>query len=206
MTMRLFMVLAAALATVACAPSPGTSPGATTSAKPNGTAQPTTTAGATAPPVASPAAVVREIDPTKFTATGGCGDTFLWAATPDDTTAITIEWQGAASDGWEEDGFNEMADLPDGRIRVTLVTGRLLSTTYCTDVLGPDAGSVSEVPAASGSVSLSVRPDAARMRPSGQADLTLTEVEFEVTVGTKPEVWRLPTLELHDVLVGWFAG
>ena len=160
MTMRLFLVLAAALATVACAPSPATSPGATSSARPAGSAQPTTTAGAIASPSLSPAGVVRQIDATKFTETGGCGDTFLWAATQDDATAITVEWQGAASDAWDEDGFDEAADLPDGRIRVALITGRLLSTTYCNDIVMPEAGSDSEVPATSGNVSLVVRPDA----------------------------------------------
>ena len=139
-------------------PAPGTPGLPTFTTAPTISAQPTATP--TPSPIPLPTPVGREIDATKFTQRGGCGDTFLWAATQDNLTAITVEWQGAASQAWDDDGFDETAELPDGDIRVALVTGRQLSTIYCNDVLMPGAGSDAEVPAVSGEVSLVVRPDA----------------------------------------------
>ena len=195
-----------AFAIVGCASSPV--PSGTTATTPRittahpGTAQP----AATASPVPSPTPLAREIDATKFTQRGGCGDTFLWAATQDGATAISVEWQGAASEAWTNDGFNETAELPDADIRVTLATGRLLSTIYCNDVLTPEAGADTEVPAVAGQVSIVVRPDPGGFQPASHADLTLTDIAFEVVFGTEPEVWRLDDLEWQDELVGWFAG
>ena len=206
MRSRSLLILALALA-LGCAPSPGTG----TPGRPTLTSATTSTALPTAtptPPAApSPSPVAREIDAAKFTQHGGCGDTFLWAATEDNLTAITVEWRGAASQAWDDEGFDESAELPDGDIRVVLVTGRLLSTIYCNDVLMPNAGSDAEVPAISGDVSLAVRPDAGGFRPASHADLILEDVEFEVNPGTgETEIWRLDSFAWDDEFVGWLAG
>ena len=200
------LVLALALA-IGCGPSPApVTPGPPSpSAAPTPTTQ--TTATPTPSPTPSPSPVGREIDATKFTQHGGCGDTFFWAATDDNLTAITVEWRVAASQAWDDEGFEASAELPDGDIRVALVTGRLLSTIYCNDVLMPNAGSDSKVPAISGDVSLAVRPDAGGFRPASHADLTLEDVQFEVNLGTgETEIWHLDRLQWEDEFVGWLAG
>ena len=205
MRSRSLLVLAFAVA-IGCAPSPapGTPGRSTLTAPPTPTAQ--TTATPTPSPTPSPSPVGREIDAAKFTQHGGCGDTFFWAATDDNLTAITVEWRGAASQAWDDEGFEASAELPDGDIRVVLVTGRLLSTIYCNDVLMPNAGSDAEVPAISGDVSLAVRPDAGGFRPASHADLTLEDVEFEVNLGSETEIWRLDSFAWEDEFVGWLAG
>jgi hypothetical protein len=211
--MRSWMSAVVACAIAAgCSATPTSTPVPTSMTTARPTAVPTAThaLSATSAPSASispsPTALAREIDGTLFTKRGGCGDAFLWAATADDANAITVEWPGAASEAWADDGFDEAADLPTGRVRVALVTGHELSTIYCNDILSPDAGADTEVAAVSGQVALVVRPDAGGFRPAGHADLTVSGVTFEVTIGTESEMWRLESLEWHDELVGWFAG
>jgi hypothetical protein len=169
------------------------------------TAAPTSTPSSPTPAVA-PTSAKRAIDASLFTKKGGCGDTFLWAATEDGATAVTVEWKDAASHAWDDDGFDESAVLPDIRISVALVTGVKLSTYYCNDLLEVGQGPDREIPAVAGALSLAVVPQPASVRPSGLADLDLTNVDFEVIVGGEPQVWHLDALEWRDYLVGWLAG
>jgi hypothetical protein len=119
---------------------------------------------------------------------------------------VTVEWTGAASRAWDGASFEESATLPDVRITITLVTGRLLSTYYCNDLLEAGQGPDRDIPAVSGTASLVVEPNRDGMKPSGHAALTLASVDFDVIVGDEPEVWHLDGLEWRDVLVGWLAG
>jgi hypothetical protein len=82
----------------------------------------------------------------------------------------------------------------------------MLSTLYCDDIGMPGEGADSEVPAVAGEVRLLIQPDPGGFRPSGRADLMLTNTEFDTVVGDEPEVWRLEHLEWQNVQVGWFAG
>ena len=131
---------------------------------------------------------------------------FMWAVSADGTAALTVEWEGAATAAWNEDGFDQTADVTDRSVSVTLVTGRLLSGFYCNDILQPGQGPDREISAASGTARLVVRPDAQGLSPSATADLNLSDVDFEVIAGDEPEIWHLELLEWANVRVGWLAG
>lgn len=202
-----WLLVVVLLTALGCGPAPVPLPSATPLPAPTLTLRPTNTAEPTEAASPSPSAVARAIDASSFTLQGGCGDAFLWATTRDGTSAITVEWQGAASEAWEKGGFDETASIPDERIVVALVSGRLLSTLYCDDVGMPDEGVDAQAFAVSGSVSMVVRPDLdAGFRPGGHADVILEDAEFEVNVGDVTELWRLDRLEWQDELIGWFAG
>ena len=140
-----------------------------------------------------------------FSKIGGCGDVFVYATSPDDTIGVTIQWDQAASTAWEESGFNDSATLPKPEVQVFLVHGSRLSETYCTDIGG--MGSVNgQAPAVSGTVEIAVTPDAGGFEPSSHANLTLSDVVFDIVEGTATEQWRIDQLDLRDLSVGWFAG
>jgi hypothetical protein len=130
----------------------------------------------------------------------------MWASTADDTFAVTIEWDQAATMAWDAGRFDETAELPRPDVRVTLSTGRQLSAGYCTDILTPETRTDATAPAAAGAVELVVEPVEGGFEPAGNADLSLRDIVFEVIHGTEPENWCLEQLVLPDVSVGWFAG
>jgi hypothetical protein len=171
------------------------------------TAAPTTPA-ATPSPTASPTPLLgtHELSGAEFTESGGCGDVFMWATTPDGTLGITIQWNEAASAAWEAGDFSETAQLPDAAIEVALVAGRGLSKRNCTDILMPGIGEDSRAQAEAGTVEMTVRPDEGGFEPAAHADVTLRDIVFTVNFGTEEETWRLDELVLENVSVGWFAG
>ncbi len=147
-----------------------------------------------------------ELSGATFSVVGGCGDAYLWAATPDGTTAITFEWTSAASNAWAAGGFHQVAQLPDPNIHIRLVSGSGLDTLYCNDMLMPGQGETMSTDAVVGAAEASVRPDAGGFRPAAHADAVIQDVIFNVTVGTEIEVWHLDEIVWQDVSVGWLAG
>lgn len=163
-------------------------------------------AAACASPGPSPSpAPAFEIEVAQFTQTGGCGDAFIWATNRDGTAAITVEWGGAASEAWANDGFSATEQLPNPEITVSIVEGSGLVAYWCNDIRMPGQGVTSTIEAASGAVELAVRPNREGFQPAGQADLRLTDISFRVTLGNG-EVWHLDELVIENVSVGWFAG
>jgi hypothetical protein len=198
------LALTATACTSAPLPSPSPAPtGAPTAAATALTATPTV---APEPSPSDPPLGIREIGPAELTQTGGCGDVFIWATNAEGTMGITIEWEGAARNAWAADGFEETAELPQAPVTVSLVAGQGLSRLYCNDVLEPGMSEDSRVPARSGSVELTVRPDAGGFEPASHADVTLRDVQFNLTFGTEEETWILDELVIQNVFVGWFAG
>jgi hypothetical protein len=144
-----------------------------------------------------------EIEAAQFTNTGGCGDAFVWATNAAGTAAITVEWSGAASEAWNNDGFNDTHQLPHPEITVSVVEGSQLTSYYCNDIRMPGQGETSTIAASSGTVDLAVTPTPQGFEPAGQADLRLTDITF--TLG-ETETWHLDELVIENVSVGWFAG
>jgi hypothetical protein len=141
--------------------------------------------------------------------TGGCGDVFLYATSADDTVAVTVRWPDAASRAQAEGEWNEQVALPHADVRVMLQFGRFLSDGFCTDVIMPDRPQLlAEVPASSGEVALSIvaEPGAEPFFPLGRARLDLRDVVFEVPFSDGVETWRIESLELDGIEVGWFPG
>ncbi len=166
------------------------------------------TAAPTAPsrtPTAPPTAPAEfEIEAAQFVNTGGCGDAFLWATNAAGTAAITIEWGGAASTAWADDGFTDTQQLPNPEIRVSVVEGSQLTSYYCNDIRSPGQGETSRVEANTGTVDITVRPTPQGFEPAGQADVRLSDIAFTLAMGT--ETWHLDELVIEDVAVGWLAG
>src|SRR6187399_1147440 len=77
----------------------------------------------TPPPSPSAPPSAQAIDASLFTKFGGCGDVYLWATNADGTTAIALEWQGAATAAWEDGGFDETSTLEEAPVLVSLVFG-----------------------------------------------------------------------------------
>ena len=155
-------------------------------------------------PTATPAPDF-EIEVAQFTETGGCGDAFIWAANRDGTAAITVEWSGAASQAWTNDGFNETKQLPNPEITVSVVEGSGLVAYWCNDIRMPGQGVTSTIEASGGTVELAIHPNREGFQPAGQADLRLGDVTFHLTLGSG-EVWHLDELVIENMSVGWFAG
>jgi hypothetical protein len=184
MNHRVAFLLALGLLAAACgSPAPSTAPTAT----------------------ASPALAEFEIDAAQLTETGGCGDTFIWATNRAGTAGITAEWTDAASAAWANDGFTDTQQLPNPEITVSVVEGNQLSSYYCNDIRMPGQGVTSTIEAAAGTVELTVRPSPEGFEPAGQADLRLSDVTFELGLGSG-EVWHLAELVIQNVSVGWLAG
>ncbi|MEP7379225.1 MAG: hypothetical protein ABI725_06625 [Chloroflexota bacterium] len=206
MSRTVAITFAAALLALACGPAvPTPTPAATGTgrpASPLATLSPSASSG----PTQSPAPTQLEIEVARLTSIGGCGDVFIQAITADGTAAITIQWGGAATAAWADREFNETAQIPDGQAKVFLVVGHELTRFYCTDIGWPGAEEVTSTPAITGSVELVVRPDRARFRPAGSADLRLSDVSFKVMIGSEEEIWHLDELVIENVPVGWLAG
>ena len=119
---------------------------------------------------------------------------------------MVVIWEGAATEAVEAGSFEETVELPDERVTVTLQTGAKLSQGLCNDIILPDYRVDGEAPAVDGTVSLNVQPNGDEVFDTAAADLTLTNIEFDIVFGTETEQWLVESLELEDVLVGWLAG
>jgi hypothetical protein len=188
----------------ACASPPG--PTSAPTLRP--TASPTSTPSAAATPSPTPTATPagRVLGQTDFSRSGGCGDVFFYATSPEDGMSVTIEWHGAASAAWAASGFNGTKDIPDTELDVTLNVGSQLSALYCTDIGTIGAHADGTAHAISGRVEIKVIPDAGGFKPASHADLSLHDVGFEVIQGGEVQHWRIDELLLEDISVGWFAG
>lgn len=149
------------------------------------------------------------LGPAELSRAGGCSDVFLYATSADDTVAVTVNWPDAASRAQAEGESSEQVALPHTDVRVVLQFGRFLSEGFCTDVVMPDRPQLlAEVPASSGDAELRVvaEPGAEPFFPLGTARLVLRGLVFEVPVANGVEIWRIESLELRNVQVGWFPG
>jgi hypothetical protein len=193
------VLMVAALAAVGCqqTPSPTQVPTPAATLGPASSPNPT---------VSHEPAAVQAIDSSTFSKFGGCGDVFTWATNAQGTMAITMEWQGAATAAWQDGGFEETASLAEAPVAVSLVAGRGLDGMYCNDVLTPEMGEDNNVRASTGTVRLNVRPDADGFEPASHADVALSDIVFNVIVGTEEETWQLDELIIENVSVGWLAG
>ena len=192
------LLLVVAIVAAACQ---GATPATPVPTAPISSVPATPSATATPEPVG-----VQSIDSAAFTNVGGCGDVFMWATNAEGTTAITVEWQGAATTAWEDGSFDETATVEEDPVVVTLVTGRGLDGLYCNDILMPGMAEDNKVQASAGTVRLVVRPDQEGFKPASHADAVLNDIVFEVVVGTEEESWQLDELGFENLSVGWMAG
>jgi hypothetical protein len=149
------------------------------------------------------------LGPAELSRTGGCSDAFFYATSAEDTVALIVHWPDAASRAQAEGEWSEQVALPHADVRVTLQFGRFLSDGFCTDVVMPDRPQLlAEVPASSGEVETRIvaEPGAEPFFPLAKAHLVLRDVVFEVPLTDGVETWRIESLELDDIEVGWFPG
>lgn len=132
----------------------------------------------------------------------------MWATNADETLAVVIEWQGAATDANQAGSFGETATLPEERVSVSLQVGTMLSAGFCNDVLGMPGHRVDgNAPASGGTVRLALEPTGTEPTfPTASADLALEAIGFEIVRGGAVEEWRIDRLELNDISVGWLPG
>lgn len=144
-----------------------------------------------------------------MTEVGGCGDAFVWVTNSDSTIALTVNWAEAASRAQADGQLQETATLPDEQVTVTIQFGQHLADGFCTDVLMPDRPRiVAEAPASSGEAEITVlaAPGAEPFMPLASAGVSLSDLVFEVPVEGSFETWRIESLDIPDVQVGWLAG
>ncbi|CAN5578478.1 hypothetical protein BH23CHL6_BH23CHL6_13050 [soil metagenome] len=158
---------------------------------------------------APPTSAAHTLEGAEFQRTGGCGDAFVYGTNADNTIAVTINWAQAASRAQEAGPFEEKVALPDDRVVVSIQFGQHLSDGFCTDILMPDRPRIlAEAQASTGEVQIEVlpAPGAEPFMPMAVASVTLGRAVFEVPVGDGFETWRIESLELRDLQVGWMAG
>jgi hypothetical protein len=178
----------------------------TGSPTPTPTAQPSASPSPSPSPTPTPPSSGRIFTQADFTKSGGCGNVFMWAATEDETFAVTMQWNvGQPGEARE---FDETVSLPDAEVQISLQTGTMLSQGFCTDILGMPGHRVDgDAPAVSGTVRLNLDPnDGGEPFSTSLADLTLDNILFDIVFGTETEQWRVEGLVLEDILVGWLAG
>jgi hypothetical protein len=188
----------------ACASPPNPTSTPTFRPTPSPTSGPSPSPTPTPTPTATPAG--RVFSQADFSRSGGCGDVFFYATSPEDGLSVTIEWRGAATAAWAASGFNGTKQIPDAELDVTLNVGSQLSALYCTDIGTIGAHADGTAHAVSGQVDIKVTPDAGGSEPSSHADVSLHDVVFEVIQGTEVQHWRIDELVLRDISVGWVAG
>jgi hypothetical protein len=156
-----------------------------------------------------PAPPEQVLGATELSRTGGCGDAFIFATSADETIALTVNWAQAASRAQVEGGWSDTVALPHADVTVGLQYGRHLSEGFCTDVIMPDRPLIlGEVPATQGEVGITLQPapGAQPFMPLANATVRLSNVVFEVPLDEGVELWRIESLELTNIAVGWLAG
>jgi hypothetical protein len=149
---------------------------------------------------------VTELSGAQFSVTGGCGDAYFWAATPDGKTAITFQWSGAATNAWNAGGFHQVTHLPDANLHIRIVSGSGLNTLYCNDVLEPGQGETSSTDVTAGAAEASVRPDAGAHRPAAHADAVVQDLSWITATPDGPQAWHVDEIVWQNVSIGWLAG
>lgn len=165
-------------------------------------------AGCAAEPLTTPGHQI-QLHGADFTHAGGCADAIIWATNADDTIAVMVDWQGAASAAQSENGFSDTVSLPGDQVTVRLQLGRFLSEGVCTDVIMEGRPTVlAESPAAAGTAQIEVTPEGQGdpIFPLARVHLALTNVLFEFQTSEGAEQWTIDSLQLDDVQVGWLPG
>lgn len=135
---------------------------------------------------------------------GGCGDTILYAANPEDTIMLRFDHDGAVAEAVAA-GVETTTELtlPDPDTQVVVEVGTRISEAMCTDVIMNGGPTVKETWTASeGAATLVIRPGD-ESGVGSYADLTLSGVVF---ASEAAETASLPDLTLTDISVGWLAG
>jgi hypothetical protein len=138
----------------------------------------------------------------QLTRTGGCGDTFVYAADADDTIELSVFAEGliaAAGDAPSTRSFT----LPDAAVRVRLEQGDRITSATCTDLIengGPKV--VRTYTATAGTVDVTVRPGGADGWDS-EADVTLTDATLATEGGQEITI---DAFTWTAIWVGWLPG
>jgi hypothetical protein len=122
---------------------------------------------------------------------GACGDAFFWAATADDSIAVTVMVD--ARERSTREPFRASYDVSAPELTVKVLRGERLSSTFCTDILVGDPVE-SETAASAGTAEVRLDPGTPDMTGcgktggslvvSGLADGGLSFASFTVESGT----------------------
>lgn len=141
--------------------------------------------------------------------TGGCSDTFMYAANVDDTVALAFVASGLAEQAHAAGTSTENSfDLSQSEVSLVVYTGENVSHTFCNDALWLEVIVQHEYHPLSGSAALSLEPDLDEeilYEGFWPADATLILSDVLLSTGEQlPEV-HLDTLEIQ-AFVGWLPG
>jgi hypothetical protein len=142
----------------------------------------------------------------ELTATGGCADAMLYAASDDGTHLLTVDWEGAATRAEEQNGLAEEVTLPDEQVQVRLQVGERLAERVCTDIVDPEWPEIEQRWAAvegHATIEVATDPDPSEFPV---ASVTLTDLRLEPQEGEATQAWRLDRVEIEEVVIGWYAG
>ena len=136
----------------------------------------------------------------ELTRSGGCGEAFLWAATEDGTTVVTV---GVGTDRYSTtDPVVVAVDLADPEVDGALLRGDGdLTRNLCVDVLDDDAEPDGTVALAAGAGELVIGTIPTDVPACGNVDGTLDLDGVEATDGT-----TIGSVHAETGSIGCFAG
>jgi hypothetical protein len=128
---------------------------------------------------------------------GACGDAFFWAATADDTVAVTVMVDERERSTTEP--FRAAYDVGDPDLTVMVLRGEGLSSTFCTDI--PIGGPVtSETAASAGSAEVRLDPGTPDMMGCGRTSGSVT------VTGLTGDGLTFDTFTVDSTMIGCYAG
>ena len=135
-----------------------------------------------------------------LTRSGGCGEAYLWAATEDGTTVVTV---GVGTDRYSTtDPVVIAVDLADPEVEAVLLRGHAdLTRNLCVDVIDGDAEPDETVPLAAGEGELVIGTIPTDVPACGNVSGTLDLEGVEAADGTV-----LGTVHAETGSIGCFAG
>jgi hypothetical protein len=128
---------------------------------------------------------------------GACGDAFFWAATADDSIAVTVMMD--ARERSTTKPFRASYDVGDPELTVHVLRGERLSSTFCTDILEGDPVK-SETAASGGSAEVRMDPGTPDMLGCGKTSGSLT------VSGLTGDGLSFDTFTVDSDMIGCYAG
>ena len=140
-------------------------------------------------------------EPVRLTESGGCGNAFLWATTPEGDVAVTVTVE--ARDRSATEPTTIAIDLPDPDVTVKVLRGTDLASNFCTDL--PRTGShptdTQDATAGTGSLVLDPTPD-----PGGSTSCGRASGHVRLRGVVASEGTRFAPIDARSDQIGCYSG
>ena len=135
-----------------------------------------------------------------LTASGGCGDAYLWAETSEGDTAVTVEVNARKRSNDKKTTI--VFSVPDPAVKVRVLRGTNLSRNFCTDLPSTESDPDTNQPAVSGSGKVVLDPATPNLQ--GACGKTIGSAQIEGLVADDGTVFAPISIETNDI--GCYSG